>query len=408
MMPPEMWLEVAGLLFVVFAFGTHLTATLAVVWMQRRKRPEPTSTPKVSILKPLRGIDDQLEENLETFFDVDYPDFELLFCAADPDEPALDVARRVCARHPAVPAQVVVGELDVGLNPKVRVLANVTRHARGELLMVSDSNVRVRPEWLAETVGGLTDSRIAVVSNLVAGVGERSLGASLENLQLNGFIAPAICLGMALGRPPCLVGKSMLVRRDALESVGGWEAVAHVLAEDFLLGRLLESAGYTAAISCHVVETVNELWSLGRFIERHDRWLKMRWRINAGVVTAEMAANVTAMSLLWVLFSGGAWHAVLGALGCVAGRVVLEGISSVALKGRRRTTFGGLALVPVRDLSLAALWLPARLSNRIKWREGQSLIMGRNTVLAAPDELAEGLAEATEPFPQPAHGPAAR
>lgn len=372
----------------LLALAGHVIASASALLALRRRSARVgaggANRPLVSILKPVRGLDDQLEENLESFFRLDYPSFELLFCAPDRNEPALAIIEALRAKHPAVRSRVVLGESAAGLNPKVRVLANATRFARGELILVSDSNVRVRPSYLRETVAELDDPRVAAVSNLVAGVGERSLGASLENLQLNGFVVPAVSLSQALRDVPCVMGKSMLLRRDDLEAVGGWAALRDVLAEDYVLGQRLAARSRRAVISSHVVETVNEHWSLGRFVERHDRWLKMRWRINPWALLLEALSNVTFWALAAAAAAGFALWAVGAAAAIVAARASLDAAVAVRLRPSHPLRPWILLLVPVRDLALAALWVHARLSRSVRWRGGQRLLVGRESQLSLP------------------------
>lgn len=390
----------------VFALLTHIAAAISTWLMLKRKPRRAVETPFVSILKPMRGLDDQLEKNLISFFELDYPNFELILCSAEADDPSLEVARRLIKQYPDVASTLVIGAADIGLNPKVKVLANATPHARGELLLVSDSNVRVRPEYLSETVVELEDPSVAVVSNLVAGVEEKTVGATLENLQLNGFIEPAICLGIALRIPPCVVGKSMLIRRSDLQASGGWESLGGVLAEDFVLGRRLSDRGRRAVICPHVVETVNERWSFGRFTERHDRWLKMRWRINAVALFFELAANVTLWSLLAVLASGFSSWALLASGLMIAARCGLDVFTAKLLRPSGSFSLPRALFVPLRDLCLAAFWIHARFSRSIRWREGQRLIIGEHSKLSLPPSEAPAEASPALSISESTHDPA--
>ena len=379
-------MEYVFLILAIFALLVHVVAANSVLREIRRvpSRTRGSSWPRISVLKPLCGVDDQLEQNLESYFRLDYPQFELVFCAADSEDPGLEVARKVKTRHPYVACRFVVGESPRGLNPKVKVLSHATPYARGEMLLVSDSNVRVEPSYLRDTVAEMDDPKVAVVSNLVVGVEERSLGAALENLQLNGFIAPAICLGLTLRALPCVVGKSMLLRRSDLEAVGGWQALDDVLAEDYVLGRELAKRQRRAVICAHSVETVNEYWSLGRFLERHDRWLKMRWRINPLALLFEIAANVTFWTLLWLLFAETTPLVLAGAGALIAGRIAVEAMDCWLLRRGRGMPWFVLPLVPIRDLVLALLWVHARFSRKIRWREGQTLLLGKDSSLSLP------------------------
>jgi ceramide glucosyltransferase len=364
-----------------FALVMHLIGGWALWRVRRRKSPSGRRHPSVSILKPVCRWDDRLEENLESFFRIDYPNYELVFCTAAPEEPALALVRRLCQRYPHVRTKVVVGTSRQGLNPKVRVLARATPQSSGELIVVSDSNVRVRPQFLRETVPHFDDDRVAVVSNLVAGVEERTVGAALENLQLNAFIAPAICFGLALGIPACVVGKSMVLRRSDLEAIGGWESMSSVLAEDFLLGRLMTARGRKAVVSPHVVETVNETWSLRRFLERHDRWLKMRWRINPFVLSLEGVSNMMLWLTASVALAGGnsAWLAAATIL-CL--RVTIDFFAVAQLRPSAPLSWRWLWCIPLRDVALFFLWLHARFSRAIQWRGGEPLLVGPGTVLS--------------------------
>ncbi len=374
------------LIIAVFGLVTHLAAALSLVKVLRQRPRRTSSRPVVSILKPLKGLDDQLEENLETFFTLDYPNYELIFCAADSNEPALRVVERLRTRHPDVPSRIVTGAAPIGLNPKVKVLAHATKFSRGEIVVVSDSNVRVRSSFLLETLSELDDPSVAVVSNIVAGVGERTVGASLENLQLDGFIAPAICFGLTLRLGSCVVGKSMSLRRTDLDAIGGWATFGNVLAEDFVMGRKLTEIKRRAAVSTHVVETVNEHWTLGRFVERHGRWLKMRWRINPFIMIWELLSNVTVWAVLAALTAGDSLPALAAAGLILVGRALLDLTTSTFLRPSAPELLQFL-LVPVRDFLLAALWFVGIFSRRIRWREGQHLLIGRHSELSLPPEF---------------------
>ena len=146
----------------------------------------------MTIFKPLKGLDEGLEQNLRSFFLLDYPCFQLLFCVADHDDPAIDVVRKLIGEFPDRDAQLVVGCPVFGLNPKVESLAAMDRHRKHDVILISDSNVRARPSYLRETVCYLSDPGVGLVTNLFAGVGEVHPGAVMENLQFNGFIAAGV------------------------------------------------------------------------------------------------------------------------------------------------------------------------------------------------------------------------
>jgi len=258
----DLWdLGFAGLVLLAAASVLATAATHACVhWtLRRRGRARSRYAPAISILKPLKGADEGLHRNLSSLAAQQYPGrFEIVLGAADADDPALAVAQRVRAEFPHVDIRIVPGRSGPGLNPKVANLEALSRAARYSHWLVSDSNVRVGPSYLRETAAELDDPRVGLVSNVLVGVGERSFGAAMENLHLGTFVASAVCGADVLAGHPCVVGKSMLMSRDALACVGGWASVRDVLGEDYLLGTAFKRAGYRVALSSHVITTTNE------------------------------------------------------------------------------------------------------------------------------------------------------
>ncbi|MEO6811580.1 MAG: glycosyltransferase, partial [Isosphaeraceae bacterium] len=183
----------------VLAVATTFFSAASLLWVTRRRRNLPEFTPPVTILKPLKGMDEGLEENLRSFFRLDYPVYQLLFGVSDPNDPAVPVVERLLAEFPNQDARLIVGYPPFGLNPKVENLAALLVHRTHETILISDSNVRVRPGYLRETACYLADPSVGLVTNLFAGVGEARFGAALENLQLNGFIAGGVAAATVTG-----------------------------------------------------------------------------------------------------------------------------------------------------------------------------------------------------------------
>src|SRR4051812_14251752 len=158
----------------LFCFG-------ALCWVTRPRRGLPEYTPPVTIFKPLKGLDEGLEENLRSFFLLHYPEYQLLFCVADVDDPAIAVVRKLQQEFPGRDSQLIVGCPAFGLNPKVESLAAMDRHRKHGVILISDSNVRARPSYLRETACYLAEPGVGLVSNVFVGVGEAHPGAVMEN-----------------------------------------------------------------------------------------------------------------------------------------------------------------------------------------------------------------------------------
>ncbi len=358
-------------LVAIVAVSVTLVAMASLFWVTRRRRGLADWTPPVTIFKPLKGLDEGLEDNLRSFFRLDYPTFQLLFCVADGDDPAIPLVRRLLAEFPSHDARLVVGCPRFGLNPKVESLAALGRHRKHDTILISDSNVRVRPSYLRETACYLADPHVGLVTNLFAGVDEEHSGAALENLQLNGIVAGGVAMASVLGIT-CVVGKSMLMPVRVLEAIGGFASVRNLLAEDQAIGIRVRKAGYSIRLSHHVVENVNRHRSFRWFLNRHSRWFKIRRRLAPSTFAMEPLFNLAVVGLVWALSgeTGVAW----------GGLVVLVGLGMVrdAFQARRlRGRFPRLrhlALSPIKDLFLLPVWFDALINRRIHWRGHQFLI----------------------------------
>jgi ceramide glucosyltransferase len=336
----------------------------------------------VTVLKPLCGLDDRLEDNLETFFLQDHSRFEIIFCLQSADDPALPVAQRVSDRHRDVECRFVVADADAGLNPKVNNLLAGYETALHPLVLISDSNVSVTPGYLREAVSHFADPRVALVSHLVRGVGARSPGALLDNGHLNTYILGAVCAAALLLRRPLVIGKSMTMRKSALDAAGGLLAVKDYLAEDFRLGVLLHRRGHRVVLSGRPVDTVNTRRTVREFMRRHVRWNRMRVSIAGPAYLFELLGMPLLLAAALAALGGGR----LGPLGVVGAALALrcsfDGGMTLLLD-ERPVPWRQVALAPLRDLLVALIWVLAPLSRRVSWR-GNHLLLYRGSRLVDP------------------------
>ncbi len=338
-----------------------------------RERPAaPAALPPISILKPLKGADPGLARNLESFYGLDYPDYEIVFSFASRTDPAADVARRVADAHPDVPTSFVFDSREPGANPKVSRLIHALTRARYAVLLISDGDVRVRPSFLRETVSELADPSVGLVSNPFRGIAAGSLGSAVEALHFNGFVfGGTAAVSLAAGRP-CVVGKSILVRRAVLDWIGGLDAVKDFLAEDYLLGSIVEKAGFRVALSRHVIDAVSAGKSVRQFWDRQVRWARMRRRLGGPAYALEALAS----PLPWALLLLGSRYAAAAAA-IAAAKIVLDAVVARRLGAR----FSPAALV-LKDFLFFAIFWAALSSSRTRWR-GKSVRIGVRTLLQA-------------------------
>ncbi len=378
-MMPLSWLTTNTLLglVAVFAVATTLLSFFALLWVTRRRENLPNHTPPVTIFKPLKGIDEGLEDNLRSFFALDYPVYQLIFGVADARDEVIEVVNRLLAEFPTHDAMLMVGTPAFGLNPKVENLAAMDRFRKHDVILVSDSNVRVRPSYLRETACYLAEPNVGLVSNIFVGVEEQQIGAVLENLQLNGFIAGGVALA-EMTNVTCVVGKSMLMPVQALAAAGGFAGVRNLLAEDQALGVRIRKAGYTLRLSHHVIENVNHSRGFRWFLNRHSRWYKIRRQMALPAFIAEPLTNLSAVGIVWALSgeSGIAWGGLLVLIGL---GIVRDAAQTYWLRGSI-PKLRHLIISPIKDLLLLPVWFDAIMNNRVHWR-GHRFLVGRYTRL---------------------------
>lgn len=353
----------------------------------------PRRRPLISILKPLCGMDDELEANLWSFATLPYPNYEVLLGVRDEHDPAHGLARAVAERWPRR-FRVVVQEGAPGLNPKVNQLMTLARAARSDLLVISDSNTRVPPGYLDEMAAHLADPAVGLVTNPLVGAGEdlrgARLGSRLDNLHLTGTITPGFAGAKYLCGKDYVVGKSMALRRQDLEAVGGFAAVKDVLAEDFVLGRLIpERLGKRVVLARSVVTCVSVGRSVRGFVRRYGRWSVMQHQC-AGLPAylGLLLLNPVLLGAIGVAL-GPTGAKLLTLFGFAAARVALDA-ASARLLGRGSFPAPVLVAAPLRDLLAGAAWAHGLVSRSIEWRSTRLRVLRGSAlrVVQAPQSAA--------------------
>jgi ceramide glucosyltransferase len=375
-----------GAALVLLSFAGVGLAMLAVEGRALRRQlsgsaPVPRGSAGISVLKPLRGVDDDLEANLASFADQEWP-CEVLLGLHDDADPVAPVAHAAALRWPGR-FRVVVQGPDLGMNPKVSQLATLVAAARHELLVISDSNVRVEPGYLAEIAARLEDPEVGLVTHLIAGVGERSEGALLENLHLSGGVATGIAAAKAIAGRDVVMGKSMALRRADLDAMGGLEPVKDLLAEDFVLGQMVPRLlGKRVELASRPVQNVVQARTAVQFFHRARRWAVLQHAlVGPWLYAAQVIHNPLLFATLALFVAPGSWTAA--AWLTVAGvRALLDGAAGEVL---RPTGFRASQLlrVPVKDLLLGLAWVEGFFQRTVNWR-GNRLRVLPGTRLAPP------------------------
>jgi len=378
------------------------------VWHVRLPGLVPSEWPGISVLKPLCGADDDLAANIASFATLPYGgEYEIVLGVRSPADPAWPIAEDAVRRWPHR-MRLVRQEREVGLNPKVNQLVGMARAARHDLLVISDSNIRVPDGYLGDIAAHLCRPGVACVTHPVGGAGQKTLGAFLDNVHLASTVATGMVAADRLARRPLVVGKSMALWRQDLELLGGFESVANVLAEDHALGnRIRRELRGGVAVSSLPVWNIAVEKSVGHFFGRHLRWSVIhRTAIGFPTYLAESLLNPIPLAAI-----GYALRPTPGAATTLALCAVLKPtMDAMAFSRLRRELFSWRAfgVVWVKDLLLFLTWVHGLFARTVVWRGNRLRVHSGSRLVPLtrpppPEEL--DVAGFSEKLPA-LHGPA--
>jgi len=376
--------------------GNYRNKAIASTQIYTQSNAQPF-LPPISILKPLKGLDDNLFDNLESLCIQDYPRYEIIFALQDHNDPACKVAMKIKEKYPDRDITVSVKRCNAGLNPKVNNLIPAQEKAKYEYILVSDSNVMVDKNYLKQIVKHMGHPEVGLVSNMIQGVGGRSFGAIFENLHMTSFVIGSVCFLEKFLKMPCVVGKSMLMRKRYLESIGGFMSVKDVLAEDYIIGKKMKEQGKRVILSDYVIKNINEYWGIRKFLNRHTRWGKLRWRIGGMRYVSELFTNTVFMAFLPIVLWEPTRMTISFAMGVsslkVFGDLYLSSLVQEHNTNKNTELEPGIPplsplcylLSPIKDLIIGIVWFIPLFSNTVVWR-GNRYIISKDSALSPHNE----------------------
>jgi ceramide glucosyltransferase len=390
------WL-VATLLVYVFFRGENTRLAHGAGHPPPGKRAEPP----VSILKPLKGIDEQAYANFSSFCRQDYPEYELLFGVADPADPVIPLVERLQQEFPDLTIRLVITDA-LGANRKASSLSQMVDCASHEILVVSDSDMRVTEDYLSRVVAPLSDPLVGMVTCPYVGAEALTFTARLEALHMGITFLPSVLVARQFLSMRFAMGATMVLRRADLERAGGFASVAGYLADDYQLGLRICDLGLRILLSGYVVRSILGATS---FQEQWDR--EVRWtRTNRANRPVEYPGLLLTFSVPLALAL--ALVAPVDALGwrVLAASIVLRWLVSwiIASSTGDSESRRWLIWLPVRDLLSGFVWVVGGLGRRIVWRGEQFVVQpdGRLISVASPgNALPAGPAVAGESARQP-------
>jgi ceramide glucosyltransferase len=367
------WWRYAILLVALAPLAYYITATIAALRFLGRKPNEasnsPTAksfTPLVSLIKPVHGIDFGSVENFESFCRQDYPAYEILFAVNDESDPAVPLIRATAAKFPERNIRLISGAPQIGANKKVNNLIELNRAARYEIIILTDGDVRVSPNYLREVVAPFADPKIGAVTSFYRGIAQKSLAAELEAIGAASDFFPGVLVAEWMEGMTFALGASIVTTKTWVAKIGGFEAIADMHSDDYELGHRIAKAGGKVVLAHELVWTMYPAQSARGFWNHQVRWLRtvrlsrpfsflglifthgLPWAAAAALVAPTKSIAAAYFTAYLVLRLVMAW---------------VVGVRAVA----DETVRTKLWLIPFRDAIHFVVWLASFASNKISW-----------------------------------------
>ena len=360
----ELFLAVAAIPFIYYLISIYSS------WRYFR---QPVSvrdaafTPPVSILKPIRGLDPDARENLASFCRLDYPEYEMVFCVDPDDDAVLGVLAQLTADFPQCRIRILYGSLRVATNDKVAKLARLVNDAAHEVVVISDSDVRVRPDYLRQLVAPLRDPGVGAVTCFYVPTELTTLTDHLQSVGMMSDFYAGILVAWQLDGVKFALGPTIATTRARLGGFGGYPELENRPADDLLVGRLIAEQGFEVVLLRYSIETVCDYASIGDLLHKRLRWIvvmrHMRPWGHLGLLLTQ--------GLPWSLAAVAVHPSAAVALGYLGGYIVLRMAMTwiIGIHGLRQSgLWKQMPLIPVWDAVAFAIWLTSFGRNSIRWR----------------------------------------
>ena len=348
----------------LFYMATQVTASL--FFPSEQGQPTNTNQPPVTMLKPIYGLERNLERNLRSALSQDYPDYQVVMSVQRLDDPALPLLRRLEQEYGPERATVVAVQSEPVVNGKVQNLENGLSAARHDILVISDSDMFTPADYLARIAAPLRDADVGYVCTLYKGVDARSWYEQLELLTYNAEFIPSSVFAYRTGASGLCLGASVALRRTTLEAVGGLASLADYLVEDYELGRRILERGQRMVLLPYFVDLTVDLDSAKSWWRHQIYWDQNTRAARPVGFAASVLTRAVPFALLYAalrLFDP------LGLLILLAAIAVRLGTAAGnALLLRDRATLRALWLLPLRDLAGLLFWVLAMGKRTFVWR----------------------------------------
>ena len=340
--------------------------------------------PPVSILKPIRGLDRETYENYASFCRQDYPEFEILFCVTDENDPTIAIIEQIIRDFPDRPIRLLVGSAPLGVSDKVNKLCRMAREARHDLVIVSDSDVRVEPGFLRAVAAPFYDSRVGGVTCLYRGLTDGTFAADMEAIGNTADFAPGVLVAWLFGGIDFMLGAVMATTRQNLANIGGFESLVDYFCDDYELGNKLAVTGHRVELSRFPVSIVYPRQTLAQAFRHQLRWnLSIRYSRPWGHFGLIFSQGLPWALLVALIAPSGASASayIVAYLAC---RIAMAYAAAGGAAMADILVLKQLWLLPVRDAFAFVVWVASFFPQRIHWRDQEFFVRNKQLVPAPP------------------------
>ena len=378
----------ALLLLALASFAYYVVAIVAALRFFRRRDAASVSsdfTPPISILKPIYGLDRETYENYASFCAQDYPDYEILFCVSDDQDPAIPMIQQLARDFPQRRIHLLIGSELLGVSDKVNKLCRMAREAQHEILAVSDSDVRVEPEYLRAIAAPFRDPAVGAVTCLYRGLTDGSLAANLEAIGNSTDFAAGVLVAWLFAPVNFTLGATMATTKKCLAEIGGFESLVDHFSDDYELGNRIAARGHRVELITFPVSIVYPHQTLADAFRHQLRWnVSIRFSRPAGHLGL-IFTQALPLGLLAAIFAPSAACAI----SLLLSYLLLRGISAwvVGVYGMRDAGVQRhLELLPLRDAFAFIVWVASFFPQRIHWRGREFYVRDKRLVPTTPRE----------------------
>jgi ceramide glucosyltransferase len=328
--------------------------------------------PSVTILKPVCGLEKDQRETLRSACIQDYPEFQVVYSVQNLDDPAIPLLKEIQREFGAERVSVAVEKVRAGTNGKINNLLGALPYARNDVLIISDSDVRLRPDYLKAITAPLADPEVGGVCTLYKAVSADRWFEKMELLTFNSDFVPSVIFAYVTGASKFCLGASIAFRRSFIDEIGGLETLADYLVEDYEMGRRIWSTGKKIALVPHFVDAVMDYKSFSRWW-RHQLY----WDLNTRVAQpAGFFASVLTRSVPFAFFFVAIRMGDALGLEVLAWALAIRVMTAAAMMWAIRDYEGlkSLALLPLREMAAFVSWFLSFTKRTVRWRDSEFIL----------------------------------